>query len=140
MLSYPARIKHNKKENAYEVSFPDVKGCYTYGETIEEAKNYAKEALTGCLDSSFERNIEIPVPSKLKGDDIYYISPELSVAFAIILRRERERRKLSQIQVAGELEISYQAYQRFENPRKSNPTLKTISKIENVLGINLIQI
>ncbi len=140
MLEYPAKIKYNESDNAFEVSFPDVKGCYTYGKTLEEAKTYAKEALSGWLEVAFEESMKIPEPTKRTGKDIYYISPEHNVSFAIQLRKERENMKLSQKQIAEKLLISYQAYQRFENPRKSNPTLKTITKFEKILGKTLVNI
>jgi len=140
MLEYPAIIKYNKTENVYEVSFPDVKGCYTYGNSLEEAKNFAKDALSGWLEVAFEENMKIPDPSRKSGKDIYYISPELNVSFAILLRKERENKHLSQKQIAEKLYISYQAYQRFENPRKANPTLKTIAKVEKILGKSLVNI
>lgn len=36
MLEYPAKIKYNKKDDAYEVEFPDLSGCVTFGETLED--------------------------------------------------------------------------------------------------------
>jgi antitoxin HicB len=39
--------------------------------------------------------------------------------------------------LARELEISYQAYQKLENPRKCNPTVKKLEKISSVMGRKL---
>ncbi|MDR0635822.1 MAG: helix-turn-helix domain-containing protein [Treponema sp.] len=33
--------------------------------------------------------------------------------------------------------MSYQAYQRLENPRKSNPTIKTLERIAHAFGREL---
>ncbi len=140
MLEYPAKIKYNKTDGVFEVYFPDVKGCHTYGKTMEEAQKFAKEALTGWLEVAFDENMKIPEPVRTSGKDIYYISPEPNVAFAILLRREREEKQLSQKQIAEKLTISYQAYQRLENPRRANPSLKTISKLEKILGRPLVNI
>ena len=41
-------------------------------------------------------------------------------------------------ELAKKLGISYQAYQKLENPRKCNPTVKTLEKISEVFGKNLI--
>lgn len=49
---YPA-IFH-KEENGYWVEFPDVEGCYTQGETLEDAFKKAKEALALSLDGMEE--------------------------------------------------------------------------------------
>lgn len=140
MLEYPAKIKYSKKDEVFIVSFPNVKGCHTYGETFEEAQKYAKEALTGWLKVAFDENMKIPESSKITGRDIFYISPDLNVSFAILLRKEREGKHLSQKQIAEMLDISYQAYQKYENPKKANPTLKTIAKVENILGKSLVHI
>ncbi len=140
MLEYAAKIKYNKKDDAYEVEFPDLPGCVTYGKTLEDALRYAKEVLSVFLESVTENNFKFSEPSKISGKDIYYISPEPNVAFAILLRREREEKQLSQKQIAEKLTISYQAYQRLENPRRANPSLKTISKLEKILGRPLVNI
>ena len=46
-------------------------------------------------------------------------------------------RQRSQVEIARELGISYQAYQKLENPRKCNPTIKTLERISEVLGKHL---
>jgi len=46
----------------------------------------------------------------------------------------------TQEQIAEILNISYQSYQRFENPSKANPTLKTIARLEEILDENLIAV
>jgi predicted RNase H-like HicB family nuclease len=42
-----------------------ISGIIVYGETIEEAKEMAREALTGFLRSVDARKLKIPNPSKL---------------------------------------------------------------------------
>ena len=51
---FPAIIKYVKNDNnflngIYEVSFPDLEGCLTFGETIEQAFINAQDALNGML-------------------------------------------------------------------------------------------
>jgi antitoxin HicB len=43
----------------------------------------------------------------------------------------------TQIEIARKLGISYQAYQKLENPRKCNPTIKTLERIGEVMGKRL---
>lgn len=140
MLAYPSKIQYNRSDKVYSVEFPDLPGCLTYGETIGEAKAYAKEALTGYLSVAYSENVKIRPPSRKKGKNIYYIQPENNVAFAILLRFAREKKGLTQKDVATKLAISYQAYQKYETPSKANPTLKTISKLEEIFEQKLIQI
>ena len=139
MTAYPSEIEFVKADDAWEVSFPDLDGCFTYGETLEEAKYYAKEALTGYLESIDARKLKIPRPSGLKGKNIHYISPEKEVAFAIWLKLTRQKQGLTQKDIAAKLGIRYQTYQRIENPEKTNPTLKTILKLEEVLGERIVR-
>ena len=116
MIFYPAKIKLIKKDKSYLVEFPDLPGCLTEGKTLEEAKQNAKDALTGYLASIFERNFKVPKPSKIKGRNIYMIEPEPEVSIPIILRKLRENKNLTQGDIAKVLGISYQAYQRLEKP------------------------
>jgi len=67
------------------------------------------------------------------GDRAIPLLPHLGIAFT--LRRLRGGR--SQTEIAAQLGISYQAYQRLENPRLCNPTIKTLEKIGPVLGMKI---
>ena len=136
-LFYPAKIKYIKEEKCYLVNFPDLPGCLTEGNDIEDAKQNAKDALTGYLASIFARNFKIPEPSRQKGKNIYMIEPEPEVSVPIILRKLREKKNLTQGDIAKVLGISYQAYQRLEKPGKSNPTLKTLERLAKVFDKDL---
>ena len=130
MIEYPAKIQ--KKDGGYLVSFIDFENINTYGKTLEEALVNAEEALNGCLESDFERNYRIPNPSKIKGKQIYSIPVASNITIALLLRQLRAH--MSQLEVAKKLGVSYQVYQRLENPHKSNPTIKTLEKIAKVYG------
>ena len=140
MIAYPALFEYDKEEKVYNVRFPDLPGCFTYGESIDEAKSMAKEALTGYLQSVDARKMRLPDPSETKGDEVIYIAPETPVAFAIWLRKQREAMGLSQSDVAKKLGIKYQTYQRIESPSKTNPTLKTIMRVEQVFNQKLVKV
>jgi antitoxin HicB len=130
MLTYPANIV--KEDDVFLVTFPDLENVATFGATIEEAIQNAEDALNGCLASDFERNFSIPEPSIIIGEDIHTITVAPNVAVAIMLRKLRA--DASQVEIARKLNIAYQVYQRLENPRKANPTLKTLEKIARVFG------
>ena|SRR5271157_1333648 len=124
-----------RKDGAYLVSFPELENINTYGVTIAEAIRNAEEALNGSLESDFERGFSLPEPKDHKGSGYYKISvlPHLEIAYT--LRKLRTGK--SQVEIAHSLGISYQAYQKLENPRKCNPTIKTLEKIGAVLGRKL---
>jgi antitoxin HicB len=132
MIQYPAKVDYSKADKCYLVTFPDLPGCLTYGETIHEARNNAREALSGYLESIDLRKIEIPKPSRLKGRNVEYISPEKRISFAIWLKIKRGEKGYTQKDMARLLNINFQSYQKYENPKKTNPTLKTIEKVEHV--------
>ena len=44
ILEYSA-IFNPAQEGGYDVSFPDFPGCVTFGNSFEDAKRYAREAL-----------------------------------------------------------------------------------------------
>lgn len=61
IIAYPAIITY--EEGSYNVEFPDLPGCLTFGDTIEEAFFNAKEALAGYSASVLERGEQLPKAS-----------------------------------------------------------------------------
>ena len=114
------------------VQFPDMPNIQTFGTSHEEALAMAKEALEGCLESDISRGIPIPPPLYSKG---YPVTVSSHIALSLQLRELRGAQ--SQTDIAKKLGLSYQAYQRLENPRKSNPTIKTLERIAHVFDREL---
>ena len=140
MICYPAVIEYDREDDAYNVSFPDLPGCLTFGNTIDDAKENAKEALSAYLESIDSRKLKVPAASELAGSNVFPIEPDTTVGFAIWLKQRREAMGMSQSEVAEQLGIAYQTYQRIEDPARSNPTLKTILKLEKVFEHRLVRI
>ena len=132
-MLYYAILK--KTEGVYLVSFPEFKNISTYGETKEEALFNAEEALNGAIESDFERGFTLPQPKVNKKSNAHAIKvhPHIEIAYQLKILRKGK----SQVSIAKKLGISYQAYQKLENPRKCNPTNKTLEKIGDVLGKKL---
>ena len=137
MILYPAKFE-KATEGGYVVEFIDIPSCVTEGDTLEEAKAMAKEAISAMLHSLDSRKKNIPDPSTVKGKNIQYIEPELKIAFAITLKKERKRLGLSQKEVAERMNVNWSYYQRIENPRRTNPTLGTIEKLQKVFNRQFI--
>ncbi len=136
-LRYPAIIEYVAEDENFTVEFPDLKGCITYGDTIEAAKAHAKDAMSAFLASMFDRGFKIPEPSDIKGENVYLIEPEPYASVPILLRKLRQEFGYSQIDVSKRLGIPYQVYQKLENPNKCNPTVKTLEKIANIYNKHL---
>ena len=112
--------------------FPDMPNIQTYGYSQEEALAMAKEALDGCLEADISMGYDIPSPAFSDGYPIVVASH-----IALCLQLRKLRGEHSQTDIARRLGLSYQAYQRLENPRKANPTIKTLEKIARVYGREL---
>lgn len=138
MIRYPAKIKYSGIDKVFLVEFPDLPGCHTFGETREEAITMAEEALSAYLESIDLRKIKIPGPSALKGRCVVYISPDSKTAFAVWMKLKRMEKGLTQKKAAELLGISFQSYQKFENPGKANPTLTTLKKIESLFDEKIL--
>ena len=62
-LPYRMEIVEDQSEGGFVVSFPDLPGCLTCGETIEEAVTNAIDAKKAWLAAALEDGIEIFKPS-----------------------------------------------------------------------------
>ena len=60
------------------------------------------------------------------------------VAIPLMLRQKRIAAGLSQKEMAKQLGISFQQLQKLESPGKSNPTVKTLARISEVLDTELL--
>ena len=61
MRTYNA-IVHEAEEGGYWAEVPELPGCYTEADTLDELKDMLKEAITGYLEVADEGSI---VPSSL---------------------------------------------------------------------------
>jgi len=131
-MVYNCEIEHDKEGGMFLVQFPDMPNVLTYGDTHEHALEMAKEALEGCLECDISRGRNVPPPAYAGGYPVHVVS---HIALSLRLRDLRGER--SQTDIASKLGLTYQAYQRLENPRKANPTVKTLEKIARVYGREL---
>jgi antitoxin HicB len=134
--AYFARVTR-QREGGYLVEFPDLRGCLTEGKTLREALENAREALSGWLFVAIKHGDDIPTGRVRRGRMYHRIAADLEVAVPLVIFSARKRRGLTQQEVADTLGISQQAYRKFEMPGKSNPTLKTLERLAEVLGLAL---
>ena len=59
---YPA-VFTEEKEGGYSVTFPDLEGCYTCGDDLEEAIKMSEDVLALTLVCYEDEHREIPAPS-----------------------------------------------------------------------------
>lgn len=61
-LPYRMEIVQDPDEGGYVVSYPDLPGCLTSGETLEEAVKNAEDAKREWMSAALEDGYDIPVP------------------------------------------------------------------------------
>ena len=66
-LPYRMEIVADKDEGGFVVSYPDLPGCITCGETIEAAISNAVDAKKAWIEVALESGIEIHEPESLDG-------------------------------------------------------------------------
>jgi len=135
----PCKITYSEDDKCWYVEAPGFyDGILTYGTNLENAKEMASEAVSGLIETYLEHNISFSIPPANNAPDYYAIPLEPSLSLALWLREQRKSHNMSLADVAQKMGVKYQVYQKLENPRTANPTLKTLCKIEQIFGNELV--
>lgn len=65
-LPYKMEIVEDKDEGGFVVSYPDLPGCITCGETIETAISNANDAKKAWIEAALKSGIELQEPNNLE--------------------------------------------------------------------------
>jgi predicted RNase H-like HicB family nuclease len=63
---YPIAIEPGTADSAWGVVVPDLPGCFSAGDSLDEAVALAEEAVAAWLDSALDLGMTIPPPSTLE--------------------------------------------------------------------------
>jgi predicted RNase H-like HicB family nuclease len=66
MIRYPIVIEEGSKDTAFGVAVPDLPGCFSAGDTLDEALDGAKEAVAAWVDATLDAGQPVPSPSSLE--------------------------------------------------------------------------
>lgn len=61
-LPYKMVVSHGSEEGGYVVSFPELPGCITCVDTLEDVLKNAEDAKRAWLEAAIDGNIEISIP------------------------------------------------------------------------------
>lgn len=64
-MRYPIAIEPGNETTAFGVIVPDLPGCFSAGDTLDEALAGAEEAAAAWLDATLDSGGAIPAPSSL---------------------------------------------------------------------------
>lgn len=64
-MRYPIAIEPGSDTTAWGVVVPDLPGCFSAGDTLEEAMVQAEEAITAWIEATMDAGDDIPAPSSI---------------------------------------------------------------------------
>ncbi len=64
-MHYPILIESGGKTTAFGVAIPDLPGCFSAGDTLDEAMRNAEEAAAAWIDAALDAGEAIPPASSL---------------------------------------------------------------------------
>ncbi|MBB2155192.1 type II toxin-antitoxin system HicB family antitoxin [Gluconacetobacter diazotrophicus] len=66
-MRYPIVIERGSEAEAFGVAVPDLPGCFSAGDTFDEAVSNASEAIALWVEDAIDNGQSIPRPSSLDG-------------------------------------------------------------------------
>jgi predicted RNase H-like HicB family nuclease len=64
-MRYPIAIEPGNDTTAWGVVVPDLPGCFSAGDTLEEAVVQAEDAITAWIEATMDAGDDIPGPSSI---------------------------------------------------------------------------
>ena len=64
-FKYELTIRWSPEDSAFTVTIPELPGCITHGDSVEEAAAYAQEAIAAYVESLIDRGLPVPTPLSL---------------------------------------------------------------------------
>ena len=75
-MRYPIAIEPGDETQAFGLVVPDLPGCFSAGDTLDEALSNAEEAVVAWIDTMLDREEAIPQPSAI--DSLRLTHPEFA--------------------------------------------------------------
>lgn len=112
-MRYPATFTP-QEEGGFTVTFRDIPEAITQGDDMNEASEWAADALATAMEFYFEDSRQVPMPSApQEGDVLIDLAP--SVAAKVLLLNEMLAQKVSQAELARRMHTRPQEIQRVVN-------------------------
>lgn len=132
-MRYPIAIESGTDTTAFGIVVPDLPGCFSAGDTLDEAMAGAEEAAAAWVDTALDAGQAIPAPTSLDAIrqrpdyagwtfGVITLDPALlddtTERVNITLPRRVLKRLDALARAAGESRSSYIAYLTLEEPRR----------------------
>jgi len=124
---YPAVFEHKKNGQGFIITIPDIRGCHTQGDDMEECMWMAHEAI-GCMLEDIDEK-KYPLPSQIQEIDLNNYEPGSFVTFdkeqydrdTNLIKSAREEAGLNIKQLAELLKAPYATVVDWNNGRRKPP-------------------
>ena len=135
MLNYPAKFEPDKDSGGFVVTLRDIPEAITQGDTIEEAREAAVDALVTAMDFYFEDSRAVPAASKAKkGEEV--VELPLSVAAKVLLLNEMVRQNVRHSDLARLMDVRGQEVTRIMDLKHSTK-IDTLAQAFSAIGKRL---
>jgi predicted RNase H-like HicB family nuclease len=76
MMRYPILIEQGTERAAFGVVVPDLPGCFSAGDTLDEALDATKEAVAAWVDAALDggRHLPAAAPASEDADYLHYVT------------------------------------------------------------------
>jgi predicted RNase H-like HicB family nuclease len=138
-MRYPIAIEPGTETSAFGVVVPDLPGCFSAGDTMDEALAGAEEAAAAWIDAALDAGEAIPPPTSLDtlrqnpsfagwALGVITLNPELFDDTTERVNITLPRRVLSRLdalaRAAGETRSGYIAQLTLEEPGRMRPSIR----------------
>jgi predicted RNase H-like HicB family nuclease len=119
-MKFLIAIEPGTDKTAFGVTVPDLPGCFSAGDTLEEAFDNAKEAIDAHLEALAEDGADIPSPKPMAShtSDPEYAGWTWGVVEVDVTRYEGKAEKIN-ITLPGRLLAKIDAYTQSHNTNRS---------------------
>ena len=134
--AYPAIIKKSR-DGMFDVQFVNFKEGFTYGNTLEEARDNACEVLSLLLESYLAFKKALRAPTTKKGAILILPDAKTQAALALYDSLSSSKKVKTIAQLARAMDTSWVTASRLGDPSHW-PTLKLLDKAVRAMGKRLV--
>lgn len=136
-MRYPVKFVQDGKWWVAEI--PGVgggSGIATQGETLDEAREMASDAIVGVQFVRLKDGLTLELPAEKipRGKGWEWVQIPLTMEVALRIRAERKQQGLTMQAAADLVGVPLGTYERWEDPWRCRATLQTLEKVSAAFG------
>lgn len=131
-FAWPADIL--QEDEGITVTFPDVSGAITWGETRAEAMERASDALISIISAMIEDGKSIPVASEANGRPMISVAPLDAAKIALHIAMLEKR--VSNVELGRRMNMDEKAVRRLRDPLQRSH-IETLDAALRIMGRRL---